>query len=174
MDLIEHGLYRYREGAGWCRHGLVVIRNIGTTEKPDLVAVDTYWGYEPNHGALERNFYQAEKVKDKLEFIIDLSACRNSNEHEFQQYEEGDRAYIPMGGGSARWLVRRDAKPSIDLQLRQLNAEAEAEKRKIESAVWAIARAHEQIALLRRQREDDERARKAAEVVLNNSFPEAP
>ena len=157
MDLIEHGLYRYPEGAGWCRHGLVVVLNVGTKDKPDLIAVDTYWGMSPNYGALERNFYQAEKVKDKLEFVIDIAACRDSNDHEFLQYDEADRAYIPAGGGSARWLVRKDARPSIDLQLKQLYSEVARAESAIESAIYEIKRKHEEIALLRRQKEDEAR-----------------
>ena len=153
MDLIENGLYRYPDGAGWCRHGLVVVLNVGTADKPDLIAVNTYWGTAPNYGALERNFHSAEKIKGKLEFVIDLSACRDSNEHEWLQYDEKDRAYIPNGGGSARWLVRKDARPSIDLQLKQLYSEVARAKSQIESAICDIAGKHEQIALLRRERD---------------------
>ncbi len=142
VKIIEHGLYRLKDGGGWCRHGLIrVIRR----EDAGLIAVDTYW-----HASYSvRDFYDPETIKDRLEFIIDLSKCRKTVEHEWTQFADKDRTYIPMGGGSAQWLVRKDAKPFPARQIEQLEFELERLRSKMETAKWDIERKENELAALR-------------------------
>lgn len=115
MKIIENGLYELKDGHGWCRHGLVRIKR---TETRGLIAVDTYWG---DCGAAD--WYPVGEVERRLRFVIDLGRCRPSTRREWEQYEDADRAYIPVGGGSEKFLVAEDARPSPVRQAEQLRAE---------------------------------------------------
>lgn len=130
----EGELYRLEDGQGWCRHGLVTIH---AHPKHGLIAADTYWG-GPRYGAFEDNWQVVEKVRDRLTFILDLGAARTSHEDEYEVYADEDRAYIPMGGGSARWYVRADARPVFARQVERLNRLIRQEEEKAASALrWA-------------------------------------
>lgn len=127
-------LYSMTGGDGWCRHGLVTIH---AHPRHGLIAADTYWG-GPRFGAFEDNWNLVEKVRDRLTFIIDLNTARKSHADEYEVYADEDRAYIPMGGGSARWYVRADARPLFALQVARLNRLIREEESKAESALnWA-------------------------------------
>ncbi|MES2155435.1 MAG: hypothetical protein V4510_09905 [bacterium] len=134
----EDELYRLEGGGGWCRHGIVHIRNIGSKEKPDLVAVDTYWG-APNFGALEINFYPiTPALKERLTFMLDLGTARRSHQDEYDVYADEDRAYIPMGGSSPVYYVRETARPNYQRQVARLERMIREERSKAESATrWA-------------------------------------
>ena len=137
MKIIENGLYKLPGTHGHCRHGLVRTLR-GRTG--NLIAVDTYW----NDG----DAIEVDAVKDRLEFIIDLSRCVETDSRTWNLYEEKDRAYIPIGGGSERYLVLKDAKPSIEKQIEQLREEVRKARNEIEFGINDIARKHEEIALL--------------------------
>jgi len=132
----EGELYDLKDGEGWCRHGIVLIQRNGTL---GLVAVDTYWGGGPNNGCLERNWYLIDdKLKERLTFILDLTTARESHHDEWEIFADEDRANIPMGGGRARWYVRKDARPSYARQVARLERRIQEERSKAESATrWA-------------------------------------
>ena len=145
----EGELYRLAGGDGWCRHGIVRIANIGTEEKPDLVAVDTYWG-APNLGALGRNFYPITPAfKERMTFMLDLSMARKTYDDEYEVYADEDRAYIPMGGGSAQWWVRKDAKPSYPRQVERLERLIRNERAQAECSARAADRYEKELRELR-------------------------
>lgn len=146
-EIIENGLYRLPGTEGHCRHGLVRIVR-GRTG--NLLAVDTYWGYG--------DAIEVDAVKDRLEFIIDLSKTKVVDSRTWAQYEEKDRAYIPIGGGSERYLVLEDPKPSLEKRLNQLFEEVRVARDEIEYAIRTIANKHEEIAMLRAQQERELKA----------------
>lgn len=143
----EDELYHAEGIAGWCRHGIVVIHNIGTKEKPDLVAVDTYWGGgTPNFGALERNFYPiTEAFRQRLTFILDLGTARKAYEDEWEVFADEDRAFIPMGGSSAQYWLRKDARPSYPRQVARLERLIRQEDGRAESAARSAQRYREDL-----------------------------
>lgn len=130
----EGELWSLRDGAGWCRHGLVTISK---HVHYGLIAADTYWG-GPQFGAFKDNWYLVEKVRDRMAFILDLGASRKSHEDEYEVYADDDRAYIPMGGGSARYYVLKAARPDFVRQVARLERLIREERSKVESATrWA-------------------------------------
>jgi hypothetical protein len=130
----EGELWSLRDGAGWCRHGLVTISRHG---RYGLIAADTYWG-GARFGAFEDNWHPVEQVRDRLTFILDLGAARASHEDEYEVYADEDRAYIPMGGSSARWYVRADARPDFARQVARLERLIREQRSQAESATrWA-------------------------------------
>lgn len=118
-------LYRYPEGLGWCRHGLLLVEE---TRDGLLRLRDTYWS---GHG-IDDNFWKPEELVGKIEFVLDLSNARKTTRHEFDQFREEDRAYIPRGGHHEECWVRKDAEPDpvlIEDQLRCQIATAESDLR---------------------------------------------
>lgn len=110
-------------GSGWCKHGIVQI-----AEKRDggLLAVDTYWGEYGCDG------YQRipSEIERYLTFVIDIADCRKSHRDEYEIYSDADRCYIPIGGGSEKFLIRKDAKPDLERHaewLKRKIAELEAD-----------------------------------------------
>lgn len=136
----EGELYDLKDGHGWCRHGIVYIKNVGTPEKPDLIAIDTYWGLAPNYGALERNFYAVATIKDRLTFILDLITARDTHQEEWEVYADEDRANIPIGGGRARWFVRKDARPNYERRVARLEGLIRQERSRADIAARSADR----------------------------------
>lgn len=108
-EIIEGGLYRldikrknYLEK--WCKHDIVI------ATKSDGVwrFIDTYWG------SGERTTYVFDQVKDILVFEIDLNHSKDVSSDEFDQYSDRDKSYIPIGGGSERYII--DARATKNVQ----------------------------------------------------------
>lgn len=140
MAIIENGLYELKDGHGWCRHGLVRTQH---TETRGMIAVDTYWGDRE-----AADWYPVSEVEHRLRFIIDLRRCRPSIRHEWEQYEDADRAYIPVGGGREQFLVAGDARPSPARQAAQLKAEIAHLQSEIEWDRRELARKERELAQL--------------------------
>lgn len=141
----EGELYRFNGGAGWCRHGLVYIVNVGRAEQSDLIGVDTYWGLAPNFGALERNFYGLASIKDKIEFVLDLKTAREVYEDEWEVYADEDRAWLPPGGGREHYFVRKAAQPVYARQVARYQRLIAEERSKAECALSTANRYAQQL-----------------------------
>lgn len=136
----EGELYELKDGHGWCRHGLVTIH---AHPRHGLIAADTYWG-GPRFGAFEDNWHLVDHVRDRLTFLLDLNTARKSHKDECEVYADEDRAYIPIGGVSERFYVRKDARPNFVRQVERLERLIREERSKAESSTrWANAYADE-------------------------------
>uniref|UniRef100_A0A6M3JYG4 Uncharacterized protein n=1 Tax=viral metagenome TaxID=1070528 RepID=A0A6M3JYG4_9ZZZZ len=108
----------------WCKHDLLVAKK---DEDGKWRFYDTYW----NSDQTVYTYAEVKKI-GTLRFIFDMNFAKEVSEYEWKKYKRNDTAYIPIGGGSARYLVDSRAKPdkkSIRLQLRLELAEAESEIR---------------------------------------------
>lgn len=144
--IIVGGLYRLpSDYCGWCKHGIAtIIERDGI-----LCAYDTYWG------GSGRSVYKVSDIKGKLKFLIDMNHAEKVDKELYYQYEEKDRAYIPVGGGSAQYLVDKRAEPSLQLQIDQLYGKIESEERGIKSALWSIRLLERDLTRLRDKRDAD-------------------
>lgn len=142
----EGELYRLEGGHGWCRHGLVIIR---ATAKGELIACDTYWGGFPGSSGMSRDWYTVAEVRERLTFLIDMNTARECYKDEHEVYADEDRAWIPMGGGRERYLVRKDAKPYYPRQVARLDRLIREERSRAETAAWAAARYEKDLQELR-------------------------
>ena len=139
--LIENGLYLMKDGCGWCRHGLVKIVQNNAGKQ---FAVDTYWNDWSSNGT----YWPVEEVQDRLEFIINLDECHTTTRREWEQYADSDKTYIPAGGRSEKFLVRKSAKPVLTKQVEQLEGEIRSLRSTIEHSIHQIARKEQEISEL--------------------------
>ena len=109
-DVIENAYYRlnierkdYLEK--WCKHDIVKAEK----ECDAFVFVDAYWASRSNS-----TVYKFEQVKDMLVFAIDSNFIKEVNDFEFDMYDDKDKLYIPVGGGSVRRLVDTRAEKNKD------------------------------------------------------------
>ena len=100
-DVIEGAYYRlnierkdYSER--WCKHDIVKAE----IECGKFIFVDTYWASR-SHSTV----YKFEQVKDMLVFAIDCNYVKEVNDFEYDMYDDKDKLYIPIGGGSEKLLV---------------------------------------------------------------------
>lgn len=109
------GLYRYKTPRSHARHGLMIIyRN----RKGEKFACDTYWG------SGDYSYVSLENLETP-QYLFDMNRAKTVSEELWETYNDKDRAYIPMGGHSARYLVYKKATPSKDKQLDQLRGKIE-------------------------------------------------
>lgn len=98
---------------GWCSHG---ISRIATDSWGVLWAYDTYWG---SFGPDRRRALVSESYGE-LRLILDLNAARRVDREVFERYRDEDRAYIPVGGGSEEFWVRKGVAPDSQRVIQQL------------------------------------------------------
>jgi hypothetical protein len=132
-------LYRYPEGRGWCRHGLLLVEE---SRDGRLVLRDTYWS---GH-SMDDTLWKPEQLEGRIEFVLDLSNARKTNRHEFDRFREEDRAYIPMGGHREECWVRKDAEPDPALVEDQIRCEVETAKSALRSAQFGVELAEKRLA----------------------------
>lgn len=106
----------------WCRHNIVIARE---QKDGSVYLIDTYWG--SGDGS-----YRPEDLEGKTEYIGNIHEYRDAYPREFEQFGEGERFFIPMGGGGERRLVKKSATPDKELIRRQLETEIEDLKKKNE------------------------------------------
>lgn len=119
----ENALYKYKKGEGWCKHGIVyTVRDM----KGNLWAIDTYDGIDVRrafYGDKTRYLINKDIDENDLEYIMDMEDVRIVTKREFEQYDEKDRFFIPMGTRHEKYIVNKNAKPNKDLQIAQLKHE---------------------------------------------------
>ena len=129
---------------GWCRHGKVVMQMDGD----NLTGVDTYWGRRVD--GLTKDWYTVEEMQAKgATFIIDLNTARKVFREEFETYDDADRAYIPIGGSSEKYYIRKGAQPSIQRLIEQTESELRTALYKIESGTRDANRLTKELDALR-------------------------
>jgi hypothetical protein len=115
-QLIQGALYQLDgECPNHCYHAMFVL-------KGDYL-VDTYWGTASEQ--YNRGFKVHHELH-RLRFIIDLNRTRNaSSRDEYEIYPDDKKVWIPIGGGSERYLILVDAEPCLKRQREQLERKIE-------------------------------------------------
>lgn len=137
---VEAGdLYDFRDGAGWCRHGL--LRAFKT--EAGMILVDTYWGGLSD--GLLRNWHTSEQVLGRTTFLLNLNRARVVRRTEWEVYADADRAWIPVGGGSEQFYVAEGALPLFARQADQLRRRVEEAESSIRFAQFTVERAQKEL-----------------------------
>ncbi len=112
QNALEVGdIYCYR-GSEHCRHGLAIITSDG-------LAHDTYWegfSLRPRGDVFtDAPLWHIDHLakltpENKLGNIADFD---KSDRDTCELYKDSDSIYLPIGGGSAVWYLRRGAKPDL-------------------------------------------------------------
>lgn len=113
-DIIVGGMYRLLETKNekletWCRHNLLIASKDILGE---FLFTDTYW----NGGRI----YHFETIKNRIEFVFNMNHAQYVSKREWDENDEIDKSYIPIGGREERWLVDDRAEKSINRQILML------------------------------------------------------
>jgi hypothetical protein len=123
-------VFYYPEGHGWCRHGILKAEE----SNGRIVLRDTYWGL-----GSDTIRYYPDDLDGKIEFAIDLTNARKVGREEFERFREGDRLFIPIGGGSEQCWVSGSAMPDSELVESQHRRWIEEAKVSIDAAKRNLA-----------------------------------
>ncbi len=105
----------------WCVDGQVVVR--------DGRLCDTYWGFDASEPRIVR------PDQGTLMFVCNLNDVREIKDYEARHYDEADVFNLTHHHGyRKRFVVRKDAQPSAERMLREIDAKAEAVRKDLESA----------------------------------------
>ncbi|QWU14207.1 hypothetical protein SAMN04487895_101496 [Paenibacillus sophorae] len=108
----ENALYRYHNGIGHCKHGIVyTMKDI----LGNVWAIDTYWDSKFSKRFLQNaTVYYADRILNDLEFIMMIDEAVEVSANEYYLYDSKDALYIPVGGRHERYLVNKNAKKNTD------------------------------------------------------------
>lgn len=116
-DIIVGGMYRLLETKNekletLCRHNLLIASK---NSEGEFLFVDTYWSNRRGSGT-----YSFKNIKDRIEFVFNMNHAQYVSKREWDEYDEIDKSYIPIGGREERWLVDDRAEKLIDRQILML------------------------------------------------------
>ena len=125
-EIIENGIYRLqplsnKPNDNWCKHNILIAHK----KDNEWTFADTYWTSEPTK-------YKFEDIKDRIKFEHDLTYLVEVHEKEFNQYDEKDRFWIPIGGDSEKHLIDSRATKSKTNIIKLLEYAIEDKQRDIE------------------------------------------
>lgn len=125
-EIIENGIYQLqplsdKPNDNWCKHNILIAHK----KDNDWIFKDTYWTSEPTK-------YKFEDIKDRIKFAFDLNHSKEVHEKEFNQYNEKDKFWIPIGGNSEKHLIDTRATKSKNNIIELLEYAIEDKKRDIE------------------------------------------
>lgn len=143
--MIEEGnIYWYPKGRSHCKHGIIYI----VKNKDDkLFAIDTYWD-SMFKGKLysDITFYDVSKLnEDDLLFLMKIEDIKEVSEHEYWQYDEEDKFYIPIGGWHPRYIVNKNISKNIEYIKNQLLNEIKSAEYRIKSSQQEIEEKKKQL-----------------------------
>jgi hypothetical protein len=109
-----------------CKHGILVAHY---KKNRKWRFNDTYWGKFNPDG--EYGWYDENEIKNKIIYFGNTKQLKEINEYESYHYEDKDVLFIPIGGGSESWYVKKSAKKNIQYIRNQLLKEIEGLKNEI-------------------------------------------
>ncbi len=132
-EIIENGLYRLqpksKDESTWCKHNLL----IASKKSGKWVFTDTYWSsYQ------DQTRYGFDEIKDRITFEFDMNFAKGVILEEYDQYDDKDKFWIPMGGGSQRYLIDSRAKKSKEKVIELLEYRISSYQSKIKSLQYDI------------------------------------
>jgi hypothetical protein len=129
---------KYKPRQDWCHHGIAIVR---IPENGQTYATDTYWGERPTD-----NSYVDIGELDPANIIGNTHTFgKVPYPHEYYDFNDADKYWIPMGGGSAYERVRIGAAPNVELKTARLKYEVEKAAAKIQSAEGNLRWAQKQL-----------------------------
>ncbi len=107
-EIIENGLYKLTplpNTSDWCRHNLL----IASKKYGYWAFTDTYWSsYQ------DQTRYHFKDIKDRITFVFDMNFAKGVIKVEYDQYDDKDKFFIPVGGCAARYLIDSRAEKSLN------------------------------------------------------------
>jgi hypothetical protein len=121
---------KYNLDNNWCRHGIAIIRALHDGK---LIAEDTYWGSNSDYSTVDFADLKEENIiGNKHEFSI------IPYPYEYDDFEDSDKYWIPMGARSERKCVRKGAIPTPAKIEERLRREIERLESKVKTAAWNL------------------------------------
>lgn len=135
-------IYTYCPDNNWCRHGIAIIHESSN----GLIAWDTYWtGISDRLG--EYGLVRMEKITPDG-YVGNLDEFHVRREDDYEHYATKDRLRIPMGGGSAIYLVKKSAKIDAPRAIEYLQEQIADKESTIRMATRSIELLREEIGKL--------------------------
>ena len=126
--------YHFSEGENrWNKHGILVAHR---KRDGKWRFNDTYWRQFLPDG--EYGWYEEDDVKEKITYFGNVKRIKEVSEHEAEHYEPKDILFIPIGGRSDGYYVRKSAKKNKHYMIRQLIGEIKGLKGDIDRNIRKI------------------------------------
>lgn len=126
MAFKDGDVVTYTTHTNWCRHGIAIIRALHDGK---LIAEDTYWGSNSDYSTVDFADLKVENIiGNKHEFSI------IPYPYEYDDFEDSDKYWIPMGASSERKCVRKGAVPPPAKIGERLHREIEHLESKVRTA----------------------------------------
>jgi hypothetical protein len=133
-EIINGGMYRLHSTPEhaldtWCKHNLLVAR---VYDDGGIGFKDTYWYSDPST-------YTFDDVCDRISFVFDMNHGKDVTKREWQEYDDKDKTWIPIGGISEQWIVDDRAEKSpemityaLEIEIARLHEDIESMERSLE------------------------------------------
>ena len=127
MTWKDGDIVRYNSERTHARHGIARVHVAGGS----TWAFDTYWGLdELDYGSVSMDCLDPNNILGNIyEF-----ETRCQYPYEYDDFADGDRFYLPVGGGSAQHWIRKGAQPVMTQVRDRLLYGIETERAAVESA----------------------------------------
>jgi hypothetical protein len=126
-EIIENGMYRLTpqpDDSNWCRLNLLM----ASKKNDKWIFTDIYWSsYQ------DQTRYLFDEIKYRITFVFDMNFAKNVNQIEYDQYDDNDKFWIPMGGSSERYVVDSRSKKSRTKVIELLEYRIDEDLRKTRS-----------------------------------------
>lgn len=137
-DFVDGDVVRYTPKNTWCHHGIAVVH----VQDGKMWATDTYWGDYPTDGS-----YVDMRELDLNNIIGNTHTFdKVPYPHDYEDFAEEDKYWVPIGGGSAYYRVRVGAVPVPALVRQRLAYAVEKAEWAMNSAKWNLDRAQKELA----------------------------
>jgi hypothetical protein len=139
-SFVDGDVVQYAPRDTWCHHGIAIVH----IEGGKTWALDTYWGPSPTDGSYV-----------EMSELAPASIIGNTHTfdkvpypHEYEDFADSDKYWVPMGGGSAYKRVRVGALPVPEKVRERLVYAVEKAEYAVKSAGWNLERAQKELAAL--------------------------
>ena len=117
-EIIDGAMYRLHATPEhildtWCKHNLLIAR---IYDDGNIRFKDTYW-------MSGEWVYVFEDMCDRMSFVFDMNHAKEVTKREWQEYDDRDKTWIPIGGISEQWIVDDRAEKSKHMIISTLEHE---------------------------------------------------
>ncbi len=104
MEIKEYEVYEFigDDIPKWCFHNILIVKR---NPSGIICFEDTYWGTKIfTIDDIQKKGWRLKKICD------DIREMKKISKREFEFYRDEDKLYIPIGGGSEQFFVKKSAK----------------------------------------------------------------